>query len=194
MPPLSSTLRVRGDAAAATSEPRNLKCVLGPVNDPQKTGRPAPAHRSPRREPGGTAGRWAIPAPGSQCSSSPPTRPKRVPKRTNPGISTLPQAPGRAGAISPDARSRHPAFRSLDAGLAFAILASLGQHTPARLAPAHPSRTRSSGARRISALARAAPALPYRYASAVSAGAGPYLSGAIVKLARPWLTLRTAAE
>jgi hypothetical protein len=88
----------------------------------------------------------------------------------------------------------HPAFRSLDAGLAFAILASLGQHTPARLAPAHPSRTRSSGARRISALARAAPALPYRYASAVSAGAGPYLSGAIVKLARPWLTLRTAAE
>ena len=30
--------------------------------------------------------------------------------------------------------------------------------------------------------------------SAVSAGAGPYLSGAIVKLARPWLTLRTAAE
>jgi len=31
-------------------------------------------------------------------------------------------------------------------------------------------------------------------ASAVSAEAGPYLSGAIVKLARPWLTLRTAAE
>ena len=31
-------------------------------------------------------------------------------------------------------------------------------------------------------------------ASAVSAGAGPYFSGAIVKLARPWLTLRTAAE
>ena len=39
-------------------------------------------------------------------------------------------------------------------------------------------------------------AIPKRYtkASAVSAGAGPYLSGAIVKLARPWLTLRTAAE
>jgi hypothetical protein len=37
---------------------------------------------------------------------------------------------------------------------------------------------------------------PERYtkASAVSAGAGPYFSGAIVKLARPWLTLRTAAE
>ena len=31
-------------------------------------------------------------------------------------------------------------------------------------------------------------------ASAVSAGAGPYFRGAIVKLARPWLTLRTAAE
>ncbi len=31
-------------------------------------------------------------------------------------------------------------------------------------------------------------------ASAVSAGAGPYFKGAIVKLARPWLTLRTAAE
>ena len=31
-------------------------------------------------------------------------------------------------------------------------------------------------------------------ASAVSGGAGPYRSGAIVKLARPWLTLRTAAE
>jgi hypothetical protein len=30
-------------------------------------------------------------------------------------------------AISPDARFRHPAFRSLDAALAFAILASLGQ-------------------------------------------------------------------
>jgi len=183
---------------------------------------PPPPIEAPRREPGGTAGRWAIPAPGSQCSSSPPTRPKRVPKRTNPGISTLPQAPGRAGAISPDARLRHPAFRSigftshqLGAGRCHLAgrspqasclpldwlhltpargLASLGQHTPARLAPAHPSRTRSSGARRISALARAAPALPYRYASAVSAGAGPYLSGAIVKLARPWLTLRTAAE
>lgn len=37
---------------------------------------------------------------------------------------------------------------------------------------------------------------PARYtnASAVSAGAGPYFRGAIVKLARPWLTLRTAAE
>jgi len=34
----------------------------------------------------------------------------------------------------------------------------------------------------------------YTNASAVSAGAGPYFSGAIVKLARPWLTLRTAAE
>jgi len=32
-----------------------------------------------------------------------------------------------AGAISPDARYGHPALRSLDAGLAFAILASLGQ-------------------------------------------------------------------
>jgi hypothetical protein len=74
---------------------------------------PPPPIEAPRREPGGTAGRWAIPAPGSQCSSSPPTRPKRVPKRTNPGISTLPQAPGRAGAISPDARLRHPAFRSI---------------------------------------------------------------------------------
>ena len=31
-------------------------------------------------------------------------------------------------------------------------------------------------------------------ASAVSAGAGPYFSGAIVKLARPWLALRMAAE
>ena len=31
-------------------------------------------------------------------------------------------------------------------------------------------------------------------ASAVSAGAGPYRSGCIVKLARPWLALRTAAE
>jgi hypothetical protein len=31
-------------------------------------------------------------------------------------------------------------------------------------------------------------------ASAVSGGAAPYLSGAMVKLARPWLTLRTAAE
>jgi hypothetical protein len=31
-------------------------------------------------------------------------------------------------------------------------------------------------------------------ASAASVDAGPYLSGAIVKLARPWLTLRTAAE
>ena len=34
----------------------------------------------------------------------------------------------------------------------------------------------------------------YTNASAVSAGAGPYFSGAIVKLALPWLTLRTAAE
>jgi len=34
---------------------------------------------------------------------------------------------GVAHAISPDARFRHPAFRSLDAALAFAILASLGQ-------------------------------------------------------------------
>ena len=34
----------------------------------------------------------------------------------------------------------------------------------------------------------------YTNASAISAGAGPYLSGAMVKLARPWLTLRTAAE
>jgi hypothetical protein len=34
----------------------------------------------------------------------------------------------------------------------------------------------------------------YTKASAVSAGAGPYFNGAIVKLARPWLTLRTAAE
>ena len=34
----------------------------------------------------------------------------------------------------------------------------------------------------------------YTKASAVSAGAGPYFRGAIVKLARPWLTLRTAAE
>ncbi len=34
----------------------------------------------------------------------------------------------------------------------------------------------------------------YTNASAVSAGAGPYFSGAIVKLARPWLTLRTAFE
>ena len=41
-------------------------------------------------------------------------------------------------------------------------------------------------------------AVPFRpihtNASAVSAGAGPYFRGAIVKLARPWLTLRTAAE
>jgi len=34
---------------------------------------------------------------------------------------------GVAGAISPDARYGHPALRSLDAGLAFAILSSLGQ-------------------------------------------------------------------
>jgi hypothetical protein len=35
--------------------------------------------------------------------------------------------PGLADAISPDAHCGHPALRSLDAGLAFAILASLGQ-------------------------------------------------------------------
>ena len=34
----------------------------------------------------------------------------------------------------------------------------------------------------------------YMKFSAVSAVAGPYLSGDMVKLARPWLTLRTAAE
>jgi hypothetical protein len=34
---------------------------------------------------------------------------------------------GVAHAISPDARFRHPALRWLDAGLAFAILAALGQ-------------------------------------------------------------------
>jgi hypothetical protein len=37
-------------------------------------------------------------------------------------------------------------------------------------------------------------AVDHTNASAVSAGAGPYFSGAIVKLARPWLALRTAAE
>jgi hypothetical protein len=161
--------------------------------------RPPAANAVPHRQPAQNASRNA------QTPAFQPFRKRRggpVPSRRTLAPGVLPSArlasphtsSGRAGAISPDARSRHPAFRSLDAGLAFAILASLGQHTPARLAPAHPSRTRSSGARRISALARAAPALPYRYASAVSAGAGPYLSGAIVKLARPWLTLRTAAE
>jgi len=34
---------------------------------------------------------------------------------------------GVAHAVSPDARFGHPALRSLDAALAFAILASLGQ-------------------------------------------------------------------
>ena len=37
-------------------------------------------------------------------------------------------------------------------------------------------------------------AVAHANASTVSAEAGPYFSGAIVKLARPWLTLRTAAE
>jgi len=177
-------------------------------------------NRSPPARAGGTAGRWASPAPGSQSNPSPPTRPKRVPNRTNPGTSTLPQArggpvparrtlapgvlpsarlasprasSGRAGAISPDARFRHPAFRSLvgnrasPSGLRSVSQRRLDWHrpTPREHALRGPPHFRA---------ARPARAPPYKYASAVSAGAGPYLSGAIVKLARPWLTLRTAAE
>jgi hypothetical protein len=61
------------------------------------------------------------------------------------------------------------------------------QHAAFPAGPERPSGNRGTG-----------PAAPFpddqTNASAVSAGAGPYFSGAMVKLARPWLTLRTAAE
>ena len=92
MPPLSSTLRVRGDAAAATSEPRNLKCVLGPVNDPQKTGRPAPAHRSPPPRAGRDGGPLGDPGPRQPMqfltANPPKTRPEtHKPRHFNPSAS-----------------------------------------------------------------------------------------------------------
>ena len=54
-------------------------------------------------------------------------------------------------------------------------------------------RIADTAAKRIGQHSRLRPLL-YTKFSAVSAVAGPYFSGDIVKLARPWLTLRTAAE
>jgi len=99
----------------------------------------SPSHRSPPARAGGTAGRWAIPAPGNPRTVHHPT--------AQSAITTKPPSARRAGsgqarAVSLDTRCRHPAFCSLVGNLASAILASLGFPTPARLARAHPSRTR----------------------------------------------------
>jgi len=69
-----------------------------------------------------------------------------------------------------------------------------GAHASDGTATSISPRGRPTSRRRPTPAGPARPPPPHTKASAVSAGAGPYLSGAIVKLARPWLTLRTAAE
>ena len=77
---------------------------------------PPGLHRSPPARAGGTAGRL--------------------------GGVHLARASGRARAISPDARCGHPCPPLARGKPSSAILAALGFPTPARLARAHPSRTR----------------------------------------------------
>jgi len=58
---------------------------------------------APRREPGGTAGRWAVPAPGSPRTRPPPTRPIRDPRHATPDSRHRPPGPVRPARV----RSRH---------------------------------------------------------------------------------------
>ena len=83
--------------------------------------------KAPRREPGGR--RAVGPSRSPEAQSTVHHHPAQSACTTNQS-SGLHASSGRPRAISPDARFRHPAFRSLVANLAFAILASLGFPTP----------------------------------------------------------------
>jgi hypothetical protein len=80
----------------------------------------APQNKSPPARAGGTAGRWAIPIPKT-AGRSPPTRPIRVPQKTNPGtwktrpeprpensLAAKPPRPPARRDLAPATRSRAP--------------------------------------------------------------------------------------